>query len=364
MHIRSILLFAYSAFACCIPSDSKAGLVETSDQLESFSQNTQSDAVYVLQKGRTIFNQQKNPCQIHFDSQEITNSFISMAIALLIDDGKIPCLDVSVKYCCGENDSCESELTLRELLNSSFALSQVNPVAPLLETIQKVAGQSLENYLLKRLFLPLGIQNISWSSNDQERSPHLSISSADLAKVGYLIAEKGLYYTRRIIDEKSLNMIFQPNQSVNPFMGLQWHFQLYDASYWWDDELLQAYRDANLDEEVICRLEGLQGRVLSCSGQYFMTYYLNAPCDEISDSFGSIDKAIDFIGSTQNVGLPMARFTAGKVRSISAVGKGGQQLVIIPQKKVVAVRQKRDTCFTDDYANAQFVTILENIEKS
>jgi len=358
MMVRTLFIIVCTISLSYFPLQAKTDVVaEALCSLTNFSKQTHADALYVLKNGQPFFHYQTDPYDVLIDTQEIAQTFIAFAIVLLIDEGKIPCLDVSVKHFEIEND-----LTLRQLLNSSFIASKADPIAPLLQVIEKASGLTFDNYLLKRLFLPLEIRHLNWSSNEEERCPHLFMTCWDLARVGQLIVEKGLSHGKRIINEHALNLLFQSSEH-NPFIGLQWKLGLYDASYWWDDELLQAYREANLDKDTILCLEMLQGRNLSCSGQFYKTYYLNVSESDINEAFGSKEKAQNFIGSALLKGLPMARFIPGKVKSISAIGKGGQQLFILPDHKIVAVRQKKNTCIMDDEINVTFGNILRELAK-
>lgn len=70
--------------------------------------------------------------------------------------------------------------------------------------IQKVTGQTLQDYLTPRLFEPLGIENPYWESNGEGVNFGgwgLNIRTRDIAKFGQLLLQKGKWGGKQLVSE-------------------------------------------------------------------------------------------------------------------------------------------------------------------
>lgn len=80
-------------------------------------------------------------------------------------------------------------------------------------------GEKMDDYLWDKLFWPLGFQEASWS-----RCPHhypmgatgLYIRSRDMAKLGVVYMQKGLYRGKRIISEEWVDIVFSNSYELHP----------------------------------------------------------------------------------------------------------------------------------------------------
>ncbi len=95
--------------------------------------------------------------------------------------------------------------------------------------IEHTAGQRLDLFLRRTLFEPLCISKLTWET---DRSGHaagyagLALSAFDLAKLGQLILNRGLWGSRRILSEEWVRQsAFTPSQSVMPAIGLLWFLE-------------------------------------------------------------------------------------------------------------------------------------------
>ena len=332
-----------------------------------------------------------------FDSYEISKSFIGLALALLQDEGKIPCFDVPVHhYFPLWNKKGYNEITIRHLLNNTSGLAPNVPLpmectdtleallrAPiffkpgtryqrneralvlLLEIIKKESGKEFGNYLEGKLLGPLGVEVVSWRALENGSCiPNLVISAADLAKVGVLIANKGMWGNQRLLSERAYKEMFSPSQCFDPFFGLQWWMEFHDIAVWWDESLLKAYECAGISYEIVERLRGLSGRVVHIGGLVCGTSVKRVWGTELCQIFGSKAMLDYFVKEVRCHSLPFGRFKTGSVKAISARGKGGQQLVVLPQHQLVGVRQKaiRHTFDSvDDFED--FTVLLEALAK-
>jgi CubicO group peptidase (beta-lactamase class C family) len=71
--------------------------------------------------------------------------------------------------------------------------------------ISKVTGQKLSDYLRPRLFEPLGIDDWSWNESPEGITigwSDLSLRTEDIAKLGQLYLDKGVWRGRRILNEE------------------------------------------------------------------------------------------------------------------------------------------------------------------
>jgi hypothetical protein len=71
--------------------------------------------------------------------------------------------------------------------------------------IQKVTGQKVVDYLKPRLFTPLGIKDIDWEINKQGINTGgwgLRVKTEDLAKLGQLYLQKGLWNGKQILPKE------------------------------------------------------------------------------------------------------------------------------------------------------------------
>jgi CubicO group peptidase (beta-lactamase class C family) len=72
-------------------------------------------------------------------------------------------------------------------------------------TLQKVTGQTLRDYLVPRLFEPLGIPTPEWDSTPQGYSfggSGLHLRTEDIAKFGQLYLQKGKWNGKQLLPEK------------------------------------------------------------------------------------------------------------------------------------------------------------------
>lgn len=90
-----------------------------------------------------------------------------------------------------------------------------------------ITGQEIHDYMKKRVFDPIGVENASWDvlGGNGLLGPHtcahvgLHISARELARVGYLMCHKGKWQTEQIIPEGWLALATQSSQDLNPDYG-------------------------------------------------------------------------------------------------------------------------------------------------
>ena len=133
-------------------------------------------------------------------------------------------------------------------------------------------------------------------------------------------------------------MLFKPSQCYDPFSGLLWWLDYYNIQCHWDDSLLYQYHCRGVSPDYIHRLRCLNGRVLGIDGRTTTPRGCNFFSHELINILGGPCKAQSFYQEVMARQLPIARWKVGALRSYSARGYLGQQLIIFPGKKIVAVR--------------------------
>lgn len=94
----------------------------------------------------------------------------------------------------------------------------------------KIAKEEMSEYLGERVFVPIGIENLSWDVQGGSGfiGPHTNahtgvhISARELARFGYLMLHKGMWNGRQLIPQWWMEMATRKSQDMNPSYGLTW----------------------------------------------------------------------------------------------------------------------------------------------
>ena len=92
-----------------------------------------------------------------------------------------------------------------------------------------IAGQNIHEYLLEKVFKPLGIKNVSWDFHGGGKflgpytSAHigLHISARDLSRFGLLLLNQGQWKRKQLVSKKVINKLISKSQNLNPNYGYQ-----------------------------------------------------------------------------------------------------------------------------------------------
>ena len=91
--------------------------------------------------------------------------------------------------------------------------------------LDRAAGEPIEEYALRRLFLPLGMKRTrmhvyptgqAWTHADLETTPR------DLARIGALMLQDGQWGGRQVVPADWVQQSVTPSQALNPRYGLLW----------------------------------------------------------------------------------------------------------------------------------------------
>jgi len=129
--------------------------------------------------------------------------------------------------------------------------SYSNEAAQLLSyVVWRAAGETLDRYVERRLFRPLGITDWRWDhdgSGNVEAFTGLALSALDLARLGAVLAASGVDGGRRLLPAAYLAEASRPGLKATPQMGLL--FWLRPGGYnanGWQGQYLAVYPRANL----------------------------------------------------------------------------------------------------------------------
>lgn len=306
------------------------------------------------------------------ETRSITKSFVSLAIGLLMQEGKIASIDTPIHQFFPEwNQGYKKEVTIRNLLSHTSGLQCdediylfpnivkmalvsdfSNPpntrfiynnkaVNLLAAVVERASGMSIHAYLRWQLFQPLGITSDTWLC-DTEGNPygmsHLTMNALDLTKIGILIANGGYWNGQRLLATQWINFISNPSQQYTPFYSQLWWLGYYSLNVYWDDSLIELYEASGIPCEYTKALKELCGRILPFQGHICYGNFVDHCAVHLLPYFGNTEAISNFFTEVERQGLPIARWQPGQLRSLSARGYMGQQLIIFPKEKVVGVR--------------------------
>jgi CubicO group peptidase (beta-lactamase class C family) len=92
------------------------------------------------------------------------------------------------------------------------------------------AGRELADYLDERLFVPIGIENLSWDVQGgsgflgPHTNPHtgVHISAREFARFGYLMLNRGMWRDQQLVPVEWIELATRTSQVYNPAYGYTW----------------------------------------------------------------------------------------------------------------------------------------------
>jgi CubicO group peptidase (beta-lactamase class C family) len=337
------------------------------ERLKKRAEQTDSDAVVVVKDGKLVaewtFGKDLGP--IH--AMSATKSVVGLAVGRLIDDGKITSLDqpvyefypewdqgrkrqITIRHLLNHTSGLQNNLLAGEIYNShdfvQYALaadlsddpgakfSYNNKAVNLLAgIIQKVSGQRMDRYIAGTLFKPLGITQFSWEL-DRAGNAHglagLHIVARDFAKVGQVMLDRGVWRGKRIVSEKWVEVCTTPGQKIDPTSGLLWWLDA-DEVLTVDDAFVKTVKEFGPSDATIEAIELLKVK----PSRFWPTFFGIISKDPVTQ------KRINEVDQLARTGKLRPKTSIGRPFGFSARGYLGQWLVVIPESRLVAVRQYR-----------------------
>ncbi len=348
------------------------------DRLLERAAKSESDALIIVKDGAVVLEEYfgKEPGPI--EAMSATKSIVALAFGRLLADGRLDSLDAPVHRFYPEwKQGRKAAITIRHLLTQRSGLQcervtvpeiygspdfvQLALCAELVEDpgttfrynnkacnllaglVQKISGKRMDVLIGEEVFAPLGITDWTWSL-DASGNPHamsgLQIRPADLAKIGRLMLDRGVWNGQQIlpasfVDEAvhdQVNAIPEADRNRESFdRGMIWPYRL----LWWvtefpeyavTDTLLAEWRRTGAPEDFVTKMEALKG----LRGAELDRRALEAAGGEAR-----------WFAATIEAVRPGWAVVAWKYECFSADGYLGQYLVVAPQHRLVAVRMRR-----------------------
>ena len=250
--------------------DSRA-LARLIDDVGTYKQ----DSILIVRNGRIVADAYYGPyvAGVRHDLRSVTKSFLSTAVGILVQQGKLasvdrPVLDFFPDRTVANLDERKKAITVQHLLDmasgidwlervytpdeslarmyaspdpTGFVLDQPMSDPPgekfsykggdtylLSALITKVTGQNALEFAKRELFAPLGITDFRWAPIDKQDvvtgEAGMRVTPHDMAKLGYLYLRDGVWDGKRIIPAAWVERVRRGNVATD--------FGKY-ANLWW-----------------------------------------------------------------------------------------------------------------------------------
>ncbi len=350
-----------------------AGLdADALDRLVKRCEETGSDALVVVVDGRVVLDRFSGNGRRLIEEMSVTKSVVALAVGSLLDDGRLESLDVPVHRFYPEwRQGRKKSITVRHLLEHTSGLQNVRTTdveiypspdfvqlalaAELVDApgerfsynnkavnliagiVQRASGVRMDHYIAEKIFEPLDIRSFEWAL-DSAGNPHamsgLRIQAHDLAKLGQLLLDDGVYKGRRVISRSYLRDMLCPCVERDyGGCGLLWWLGLNGRQLIISDKLLATWRENGVDPAICQLLEPMAGRAFA-DIEFKET---------LSGLLDTAEKAEKWRASFSSSRLPPAEVAKlGELWAYWANGDLGQWLVVVPSHRLVVVRQKSE----------------------
>ncbi|MCP3143131.1 serine hydrolase domain-containing protein [Pyxidicoccus xibeiensis] len=362
----ALLLRAPAAFAAP-PDLPRAGSAEAEgidpEALRQFLQRAEeskSSAVVIVKNGKLVGEWSFGHAPARIEAMSVTKSVAGLAVLKLLADGKIASLDVHLHTYFPEwNQGRKKDITLRHLLTHTSGL-QSDPTTEeiyrspdfvklalaaelteppgtsfrynnkavnlLAAVVQKVSGKRLDRYLSDALFRLMGITDFSWSLDDAGNPQVMAgvqLRPRDLAKLGQLMLDGGLWLGRRLLPAEWVKQATTPGEGVFSPGGLLWWPQYAWVRLSVDDALLDAWKKAGVPDALIQDMTPLKGRTFTDSQAYF---------EALGSRLPALKKEV------RGRNLRHATVEKGPLVGFNSNGDLGQYVLVVPEHRLVVVR--------------------------
>jgi CubicO group peptidase (beta-lactamase class C family) len=290
----------------------------------------------------------------------VTKSICSLAIGTLLDDRRLPSLEVKLaRYFPAWQHSPKQAITLRQVLSQTagFADPRVdfqdviaqaidaplsyppgsrffysNMASNLVSaTIVRISGMRTDAYVARRIFAPLGIASFAWKHDGSSNIPcdeGLALSATDLAKVGQMMLDGGTWHGRRVVSSSYLSLATHSSQDFRPDYGLLWWMHYQYGRRRFERARIDALARNGVDRGLLAPLYQLSGRTFDDEGYYAV----------LERTLGSSGRKA-LLTTMARTGLSPVRYIeTGQRIDFSAEGAMGQYLAIVPNRHLIVVR--------------------------
>jgi proline-specific peptidase len=330
------------------------------------AEQSKSDAVIVLKDGKLVAERYFSHPRSLIETMSVTKSFVSLAIGLLLNEGKIPSLDVPLsRYFPEFKVGPKAKVTLRHVLThtsgiehrsragvlekqtdrltyvrqlpivdepgSKFSYSN-EAVALLSGVVASAANRPVDIYLNDKLFKPLGITEWQWgkdSKGNVTTFSGLALHARDMAKVGLMLAQGGRWHDRQIVPEKWVSESTSPARQDLSWSGFLWWIDSDGPWFVQTEASLKVFAGDAFASTA--KLAPLAGRKFASPAAYWT---------EAGALLGPEEREA-FVARVRDDRLPFAT-EAMRPLGFRADGWLGQYIVVYPGLGLVGVRQHRE----------------------
>lgn len=361
-----LLVFAAAFFACAQPSEQigDPAFVE----LRSAAEHAHSDAVLIMRDGEPIaewyFGNERRPIEL----MSVLKSVVSLGVGRLITQGKIDSLDQPVHAFYPEwRQGLKQAITVHHLLNHTSGLQNVpnagveiypsldaaqlaldadlseepgsafrynNKAVNLLSgLIEKASGKRMDHFFEEEFFGPMGIEQYRWHY-DPSGTPYamagLSLHARDLAKFGQLVLDVGAWEGEQLVSKAYIEEMLAQSQPHFPLHGLLWWRLPSTTRFTLGEARLSELSKAGVAPADLDLLHPLVGQTFEG--------WENARAG-LNEALGPAWR--DVLAERFNTAGPGTTFRMEYDDVVAYYGDGylGQTLMIVPEHRVVAVRQ-------------------------
>jgi CubicO group peptidase (beta-lactamase class C family) len=247
---------AESFFRRANPDPSKIDIAKL-DALLAQAAALDSDSILIAQDDVIIVEKYFGKGNTKASVQSVTKSVDSLAVGALIDEGRIPSVDVAVSRFYPEwaNDPQKATATLRELLTMTggvvdndafwtqsdylaYARSQPLGYAPGTQyqysnesamlfsgIVEQAAGMPIDKFVTQHFFTPLGITDAFWdkdSAGHPETPGGLFFTTLDMLRIGVLGEHQGVWNGQRLLSESWMTESTKNQTPLEACYGYLW----------------------------------------------------------------------------------------------------------------------------------------------
>jgi CubicO group peptidase (beta-lactamase class C family) len=347
---RTISIFL---LACCgLIVSLEATVVDVLKKIEHRAAQSQTDALLIVRQGKPVCTYPSSSFP-RIDCREMARPILALAIGFLWDERFITSLDTPVStYCPSWEGQSWGACTIRGLLadegSAFYCLGDV---------VKAITGEEWQDYVQIKLFTPLGISRQCWTGAEG-KGLSLALTAEELAKLGRLLIKNGEHRCKQLLSRQWVRMLMVPTAHLDPFLSNQWYLEYFDFCTYWDETLIDVYMQKGLPAPLVCRLKALNGRIVHLGGLAIRGHLIHAWGHDIFCCLGGQEGLCSLVHATFCHQIPFGRFHGGGVKSLVAWGSGGQQLIIVPGRDIVAVRQA--SCVNGRDAFEDFIEVLDD----
>lgn len=233
----------------------------TLDRIILAAEDEHSDALVIVSEGKLVCERYFGRAPTPMSLQSITKAVTSLAIGLLVDQGKIDSIDQPLSRWFPEFTSgWRARVTLRHILTHTSGLDpgsgeELNGAADrvayaraaaavsppgteyvynnramqlLSAVIAQAAGAQAATYLGTQLFEPLGIDDATWSGDAVGSTPTyggLNMKALDLAVLGQMLVDGGVWRGTQVVPGNWVSQVSEPPLPRFPDVGLGWQLR-------------------------------------------------------------------------------------------------------------------------------------------